>query len=270
MPRAKKQVIHCFELIILNPMKIAVSGKGGSGKTVFCACLGKVLSRNQIVYMIDADPDGNLGLTLEFDEEELKKIKPICELKELIKERTQQDSLGFFLLNPEVSDIPEKYSLKKGNIYLLVLGVVKKADTGCYCPENVFLKSLISSLILDKKEAVIIDLPAGVEVLTRGTAKNVDYLYILTEPTIKSIQTAQHIEKLAIELKIPKIVFVGNKISSEHDINFINQQLKNKMNKYICFDSSLKDFEQKKISLEQTSFYQQIKNEFHKICSETN
>ncbi len=251
-------------------MKIAVSGKGGSGKTIFCACLGKVLSRNQIVYMIDADPDGNLGLTLEFDEEELKKIKPISELKELIKERTQQDSLGFYILNPEVSDIPEKYSLKKDNIYFLILGVVKKANSGCYCPENTFLKSLISCLILDKKETVIIDLPAGIEVLTRGVAKNVDCLYILVEPTIKSIQTAQHIEKLASELRIPKIVFIGNKISSKQDIDFINQLLKNKVDKYIYFDDMLKDFEQKKISLEQTSFYQQIKNEFHKICSERN
>lgn len=251
-------------------MKIAVSGKGGSGKTIFCACLGKILSKNQAVYMIDADPDGNLGLNLEFSEEELKKLKPISELKNLIKERTQQDSFGFYILNPEVSDIPEKYSLKKDNIYLLILGVVKKADSGCYCPENTFLKSLISYLILNEEETVIIDLPAGIEVLTRGVAKNVNCLYIIVEPTTKSVQTAQHIEKLASELRIPKIVFIGNKISSKQDIDFINQLLKNKVDKYIYFDNMLKNFEQKKISIEQTNFYQQIKNEFHKICSETN
>jgi|GEM_PF-2793022 len=92
-------------------MKIAISGKGGSGKTVFCASLGKILAENQTVYMIDADPDGNLEISLGFDEKELKKLKPISELKDLIKERTQQDSFGFYILNPEVSDIPEKYSL---------------------------------------------------------------------------------------------------------------------------------------------------------------
>jgi CO dehydrogenase maturation factor len=193
-------------------MKIAVSGKGGSGKTVFCASLGKILAENQTVYMIDADPDGNLGISLGFDEEELKKLKPISELKDLIKERTQQDSFGFYILNPEVSDIPEKYSLKKDNIYLLILGTIKKADSGCYCPENTFLKSLISHLILDKQETIIIDLPAGIEVLTRGVAKNVDCLYIIVEPTIKSVQTAQHIKSLAEELKIPQIIFVANKI----------------------------------------------------------
>ena len=250
-------------------MKIAVSGKGGSGKTVFCASLGKILAENQTVYMIDADPDGNLGISLGFDEEELKKLKPISELKDLIKEKTQQDSFGFYILNPEVSDIPEKYSLKKDNIYLLILGTIKKADSGCYCPENTFLKSLISHLILDKQETVIIDLPAGIEVLTRGVAKNVDCLYIIVEPTIKSVQTAQHIKSLAEELKIPQIIFVANKIISSQDIDFINQQLKNKIYKYINYDTLLVEFEQKKILLEQTNFYQQIKNEFCKIYSET-
>jgi len=242
-------------------MKIAVSGKGGSGKTIFCASIGKVLSETKKVYMIDADPDGNLGLSLEFDEEELKNIKPISELKELIKERTQQDSFGFYILNPDVSDIPEKYSLKKGNIFLLILGVVKKADSGCYCPENAFLKSLISHLVLDKGEAVVIDLPAGIEVLTRGVAKNIDCLYIMVEPTTKSVQTAIHIEKLAEELKIPKVVFVGNKVFSEQDVSFINQRLRDKIYKYIYFDNLLKEFEQRKIPLEQTNFYQQVKNE---------
>jgi CO dehydrogenase maturation factor len=250
-------------------MKIAISGKGGSGKTVFCASLGKILAENQTVYMIDADPDGNLGISLGFDEEELKKLKPISELKDLIKEKTQQDSFGFYILNPEVSDIPEKYSLKKDNIYLLILGTIKKADSGCYCPENTFLKSLISHLILDKQETVIIDLPAGIEVLTRGVAKNVDCLYIIVEPTIKSVQTAQHIKSLAEELKIPQIIFVANKIISTQDIDFVNQQLKNKIYKYINYDTLLVEFEQKKILLEQTNFYQQIKNEFCKIYSET-
>ncbi len=251
-------------------MKIAVSGKGGSGKTIFCASIGKILSQKQIVYMIDADPDGNLGLNLGFDEEDLKKIKPISELKDLIKERTQQDSFGFYILNPDVSDIPENYSLKKDNIYLLILGTIKKADSGCYCPENTFLKSLVSHLVLDKKEVVVIDLPAGIEVLTRGVAKNVDCLYIIVEPTTKSIQTAQHIENLAKELKIPQIVFIANKITSSKDLDFINQQLKNKIYKSINYDTLLIEFEQKKIPLEQTNFFNQIKNEFCEIQVKTN
>lgn len=159
--------------------------------------------------------------------------------------------------------------MKKDNIYLLILGIIKKADSGCYCPENTFLKSLISHLILDKQETVIIDLPDGIEVLTLGVAKNVDCLYIIVEPTIKSVQTAQHIKSLAEELKIPQIIFVANEIISSQDIDFINQQLKNKIYKYINYDTFLVEFEQKKISLEQTNFYQQIKNEFCKIYSET-
>ncbi len=249
-------------------MKIAVSGKGGSGKTLFCACLGKILSKTKTVYMIDADPDGNLGLALEFDEDELKRIKPISELKEVIKERTQKDLSGFYILNPEVSDIPEKYSIKKENLYLLVLGSIKRADSGCYCPENAFLKSLISFLVLNKQEVVIIDLPAGIEVLTRGVAKGIDVLYIIVEPTMKSIQTAQRVEVLASELKIPKVIFIANKIVSKQDLDFVNQQLKNKINNYISYDNLLSDFEQRKISLLNTNFFQQVENEFYKIQTE--
>ena len=98
--------------------------------------------------------------------------------------------------------------------------------------------------------------------------KNVDCLYIIVEPTIKSVQTAQHIKSLAEKLKIPQIIFVANKIISSQNIDFINQQLKNKMYKYINYNVLLVKFEQKKILFEQTNFYQQIKNEFCKIYPE--
>ncbi len=241
-------------------MKIAVSGKGGSGKTLFSACLGILVARKKQVYMIDADPDGNLGLTLGFSENDLKQLSPIVTLKELIKERTSSDGSGLYKLNPEVSDIPEKYSLKKNNIRLLVLGEVKKASSGCYCPENAFLKALLRHLILRQEEVVIVDMPAGIEHLTRGTAGGIDILYIMVEPTSKSVQTAKRILALAKELGISQCVIVGNKIQAEHDVDFLKNTLTLEPQFCIKNDISLLKFEQNEISLDRTQFFHQIKD----------
>lgn len=241
-------------------MKIAVSGKGGSGKTLFSASLSVILAEKNKVYAIDADPDGNLGITLGFDKQLLDKLTPICELKDIIQQRTGVTDTGFYILNPDVSDIPEKYALKNGNLYLILFGTIKKANSGCYCPENAFLKSLLSHLILERDEVVIIDLPAGIEVLTRGTARNIDMLFILVEPTLKSVQTAIRIESLAKDLQISNIIFVGNKIVSEQDIDFFYKNLKKNVTIYISFDDTLQNFEQQKITLVQTNFFNQVKN----------
>lgn len=247
-------------------MKIAISGKGGSGKTLFSASLAILLSKRNKIYAIDADPDANLGLVLGFNKDELTKIKPIFELKDIIEERTQTKiNTGFFILNPEVDDIPQKYSLKKGNIWLLILGNVKKANSGCYCPENAFLKSLLSYLILDVNETVIIDLPAGIEILTRGSARNVDILFVMVEPSFKSIQTAKNILTLAEELQIKEVKIIANKIFNEKDIKFIKQSLKRESEIYIKFDDNLKKFEQQQIPLKQTNFFHEVENYVNKV-----
>lgn len=243
-------------------MKIAVSGKGGSGKTIFVASLGLLFSQKQKIYLIDADPDGNLGITLGFSKEELSKIQPISELKELIKERTESSNSGVYKLNPDVSDIPEKYSLKKGNLSLLILGSLKKAGSGCYCPENTFLKSLIAHLILKSDEVVLIDMPAGIEHLTRGTAASIDGLYIMVEPTAKSIQTAQRIVELAKDLKIKSILIVANKIQSSNDLEYIRQNLKSQIDINLPYDRKLTEFEQQKLPLQKTDFFNAIKEKF--------
>ncbi|MDI6640914.1 MAG: AAA family ATPase [Elusimicrobiota bacterium] len=224
-------------------MKIAVSGKGGAGKTTLVSLLGYLFSQDSPakgVFLIDADPDGNLGYSLGISQKELSEIKPISELKEIIQQRTMSDGSGFFKLNPKVSDIPEKFSVAKDNIRLLVLGTIKKASGGCYCPENAFLRSLLQNLLVCRKEIVIVDMPAGIEHLTRGTAEAVDAILIVVEPTLKSIQTALTIKQLANGLKIKRIHFVGNKISqSENDLKFIQQHLSEDFIGYLSFNPEL-------------------------------
>jgi CO dehydrogenase maturation factor len=204
-------------------MKIAVSGKGGVGKTTFASFLIKALSDNGIkVLAIDADPDANLAQALGVKKD--SKIVPISEMKEIIEERTEAKAgtMGsFFKLNPRVDDLPEKLSVRINGIKLMVLGGVKTGGSGCICPESTMLKALVRHIVLARDEAVVLDMEAGLEHLGRGTAMAVDRLIVVVEPGRWSVETAYHILKLAGDIGLKKISFVGNKIRSEKDRDFL-------------------------------------------------
>ena len=211
-------------------MKIAVTGKGGVGKTTITAGLAlRFKESGKKVIVVDCDPDTNLGIALGFLEPE--KIKAICEMKELIAQRTGVKSLdepaAFFNINPKVDDIPQKYAKEHNGIKLLVMGKVNKAGSGCMCPENTFIKRLLAHLVLSKEEVVIMDMVAGTEHLGRGTAASVDAALIVTEPTKLGAQTARHIDLLLKELGIKKRFFIGNKITNVADEKFLKDELGN-------------------------------------------
>ena len=207
-------------------MKIAISGKGGVGKTTLAALLAKAYVRDgQKVLAIDADPDANLGQTLGFPD--FARITPIVEMGQLIEERTgaKPGTVGqFFKLNPKVDDIPDKYFVEDKGIRLMLMGTVRSGGSGCTCPENAFLKTLLLHLLLERKDVVILDLEAGIEHLGRGTAQGVDALIIVVEPGKRSINTAHKIKKLAEDLKIKNLFLVGNKIRHKEDEEFIKTQ----------------------------------------------
>jgi CO dehydrogenase maturation factor len=209
-------------------MKIAVSGKGGVGKTTFSALLIRTLSdMGKHVLAIDADPDANLAAALGIPDSE--KIVPISEMKELIYERTEAKpgSLGgFFKLNPKVDDLPDSLSIKKDNIKLMRLGGVKKGGAGCICPESTLLKVLVTHIVLARDEFVLMDMEAGIEHLGRATAKSVDNLIVVVEPGRRSIDTADHIRELASQIGLANILVLGNKVRNEKDENFIRRHLK--------------------------------------------
>ncbi|MCP4724289.1 MAG: P-loop NTPase [bacterium] len=208
-------------------MKIAITGKGGVGKTAIAALLAISFEKaGYSVTAIDADPDANLATALNFPD--AGSIVPLVEMKELIKERVgaEPGNVGmYFKLNPYVNDIPEKHAGKKGNIKLLVMGAIKKAGSGCACPENVFLKEVLKSVLFQKNEVAVIDMEAGIEHLGRGTAIGVDAVLIVTEPSKLSIETSGRILKLTRELGIKNIYSVMNKISDREDEDFICGQL---------------------------------------------
>ncbi|MEJ5358066.1 MAG: carbon monoxide dehydrogenase accessory protein CooC [Desulfobacterales bacterium] len=208
-------------------MKLAVSGKGGVGKTTFAALLIRSLNdRGKKVLAIDADPDANLASGIGIPGAEA--ITPISEMKELIFERTgaQPGSIGgYFKLNPRVDDLPDALSAKMGNIKLMRLGGVKKGGAGCICPESALLRALVMHIVLQRDEVVVMDMEAGIEHLGRATAKAVDRLIVVVEPGRRSIDTAVHIRKLASEINLQRIAIVGNKIRNPGDEAFLRENL---------------------------------------------
>ncbi len=208
-------------------MKIAVSGKGGVGKTTFSSLLIRALDANgKHVLAIDADPDANLAAAVGINDGD--KITPIAEMKDLIFERTEAKpgSIGgFFKLNPKVDDLPDALSKRLGNIKLMRLGGVKKGGAGCICPESTLLKALVTHVVLARDEVVVMDMEAGIEHLGRGTAQAVDKLIIVVEPGRRSIDTANHIRQLAAEIKLNHISLVGNKIRGPKDEDFLKSRL---------------------------------------------
>lgn len=208
-------------------MKIAISGKGGVGKTTFSAMLIRTLNdQGKKVLAIDADPDANLAAAVGIPDADT--VVPISEMKDLVYERTeaQPGSIGgFFKMNPKVDDLPDSLSATLENIKLMRLGGVKKGGAGCICPESTMLKALVTHIVLARDEVVIMDMEAGIEHLGRGTARSVDRLIVVVEPGRRSIDTAMHIKKLAGEIGLEKIVMVGNKIRSDKDIAFLTENL---------------------------------------------
>lgn len=206
-------------------MKVAISGKGGVGKTTFAAFFIKALAdKGKKVLAIDADPDANLAQALGIKES--RKIVPISEMNELIEERTgaKPGTMGgFFKLNPKVDDLPDMLSIKMDNIRFMVMGGIKKGGAGCICPESTLLKQLVRHIVIARDEAVVMDMEAGLEHLGRGTAMFVDRLIVVVEPGMRSIETAFQISRLASDLRIKNVTLVGNKIRSEKEEEFLKK-----------------------------------------------
>ena len=189
-------------------MKVAISGKGGVGKTTLTAVLAHLFARDGYrVTAIDCDSSINLPSALGVAE----RVTPLSELEEVIKERVY-GPLGTYRLNPRVDDIFEEYSVKNDEgVRVLVLGTIEKGGEGCFCPENAFLRAILRHAIFREKDVLLLDMEAGIEHLGRGTAKGVDVLIAVIEPGSRAVETLKRIEKLAADIGIERIAVVVNK-----------------------------------------------------------
>ena len=208
-------------------MKIAVTGKGGVGKTTVAATLARLYAQDgRKVLAADADPDANLGLALGFAPEELEDIIPISKMKKLAKERTGADQSNvFYKINPKVNDIPDKFGRDCNGVKLLVLGTIETAWGGCICPEGVMLQRIIGNLVLKRDDVVILDMEAGLEHLGRGTTSGMDQFIVVIEPGERSVQTYQNIRRLAFQLGVRRVRVVGNKVLDAQDEAFIRSRI---------------------------------------------
>ena len=209
-------------------MKLAITGKGGVGKTTLTALLAQVYAdAGRDVLAVDADPSPCLAGALGFPDDLRAKLHPIAEMDELIEERTGAKPGtvgGFFTLNPRVDDIPERFSVVHRGVRLLEMGSVDTGGSGCICPESAMLKTLFTHLLFRKDDMLLLDMYAGVEHLGRATVDFVDAMLVVVEPTRRSLGTAAQIKKLANDIGLTKLYLVGNKVRNDDEAKFLEAE----------------------------------------------
>uniref|UniRef100_UPI0021E59B7C ATP-binding protein n=1 Tax=Geomonas subterranea TaxID=2847989 RepID=UPI0021E59B7C len=209
-------------------MKIAITGKGGVGKTTFASLLCRAFASDGArVLAVDADPDANLAAALGIPAERAAKLQPVARMKELAEERTGASGGygSFFKLNPKVSDLPEQFCLEHDGVRFLWMGTLEQGGSGCACPESTLVKRLMGHLLLERDEVVVMDMEAGLEHLGRRTAESVDALVVVVEPGQRSLQTARQITRLAADLGIEEVFVVGSKVRDDEDRRLIEAEI---------------------------------------------
>jgi len=206
-------------------VKIAVSGKGGVGKTLVAGVLADFFVKKGFkVLAIDADPSPNLALTLGIPPDQASKIVPVSENTQLLESKTRTGFSGVYRLSFSVDDIVEKFCVTSPyGVNLLLMGTVKSAGGGCTCPANAVVRALLRHLFVERGEVVVMDMEAGVEHMGRGTAEHVDTMLIVADASLKSLETAKKIYGLAAETGIKKAFIIGNKIRNSGERELIQR-----------------------------------------------
>jgi CO dehydrogenase maturation factor len=204
-------------------MKIAITGKGGVGKTTLAGTLARLLARDGMdVLAIDADPDMNLASALGIDKPPL----PLTEYEDLIDERAGGPA-GMFKLNPKVDDVVELFGVVgPDGVRMLVMGTVDRGGSGCMCPASSFLRALLRHVVLKESSVVIMDMEAGIEHLGRGTTRGIDLMIVVVEPGARSLETAERIKRLGTDIGVTKFAAVINK-AGEEDLGAVESRLEN-------------------------------------------
>ncbi len=206
-------------------MKVAVAGKGGVGKTSISAGLILLLAeRGEPVLAVDADSNNCLGYALVLPEEQLREVRPLVEMRELLSERAGATQGPIFNLNPQVADLIERFSLRHNSLRLLVMGTIGEGGGGCACPENAVLRALLRELV-DLPEHIVVDMEAGLEHLGRGTVQAMDELLVVTLPTPAALRTVQRIARLAADLRMKRVRVIANQVRSADQADEMREEL---------------------------------------------
>jgi CO dehydrogenase maturation factor len=199
-------------------MKIAVVGKGGSGKTTIAGTLARILAQRESgVLAIDGDPNPNLALTLGVGREPADRLPSIP--PSLMQVQEDADGGRRLVLTQPEEEVMRTYSMEApGGVRLIIMGRPPdgSAGSGCMCASHRAVRGLIATLS-GHGEYTVTDMEAGLEHLKRGTARNVDVMLIVAEPYYRSLEAAVRTFRLAQELEIPDVHVVANKIKTDSD-----------------------------------------------------
>lgn len=196
-------------------MKIAVAGKGGAGKTTFCATATRLLARGgRRVVAIDGDTNPNLGAALG--------VEPGAELPPFLPAKLVARRFEGPRLTETIDDVLATYAIPgPDGVHVLRMGVPQHADEGCLCSAHATVSAVLAEL--GPEILTVLDLEASPEHLSRGTARHADVLLLLAEPYFRSLEAVRLQATLAAETAIGRIAVVANKLRTADDGAAIDQ-----------------------------------------------
>ena len=192
-------------------MRLAVAGKGGSGKTTISATLARVAARSgRSVVAVDADANPNLSVALGMPPEGRTEATPI-------PSTAVSRRIGGPGLNLPIDEVLDRYALEAPDgVRLIGMGAPAHADEGCLCAAHAVVSSLLQDL--DSVERlVVVDMEASPEHLSRGTVRHVDAVVMVAEPYYRSLETVRRMAALTAELPVPSVRVVANKVRTPQD-----------------------------------------------------
>ena len=206
-------------------MRIALTGKGGSGKTTLAATLARTYARRGFhVNALDGDPNPNLAAAIGVSDEDASRLRRVP--REAILDDTS-DAAGHeqsHLSRPLGEILAEYGVVGPDEVGVLTMTGLLGAGKGCICGQHSAVRDVMEQLAGgESREVTILDTEASIEHLSRGTVRNVDALLVVTEPYYRSLETAGRVVPLARELGLPEVWVVANKVRDERDKEAILQ-----------------------------------------------
>ncbi len=192
-------------------MRLAVAGKGGSGKTSISGTMARVLARaGHDVLAIDGDPNPNLALTLGIDPERMDALPTLG------PEHVERKPGGPELTLP-LKTLEASHSVTgPDGVRLLVMANPRQADTGCLCSRHAAVRSVIEVAATEEGDVCILDTEASPEHFSRGTAQHADAVLLVVEPYFKSLETGRRMAVLGRDLGL-RVELVANKVRDDEE-----------------------------------------------------
>jgi CO dehydrogenase maturation factor len=201
-------------------MKVALSGKGGVGKTTIAGALARILARHsQRVLALDADSNPNLATSLGVPRDAQLPSPP----HGLTEWREDSAGKAYVHLRQPIAQFVADYGVPAPDgVQLLVMGPVVAASVGCRCEAHAVARGITGHLVAEA-DATVLDMEAGLEHFGRGTTEHVNTLLIVVEPYFRALEAGARIRELAEQLGIAQILVVANRVRTPQEQTAVEQ-----------------------------------------------